>query len=111
MTTVKKKNQKITSFNLMKPFCLVQIIILKVTTFLILLFSMQNILSIVAEKNHNKMEPYKRKLDLTLPDFLSDWVCYIIKLEKFLGCAPFVALCLLPFIVIPPPPPPFFFQD
>ena len=73
-------------------------IISKVTVFLILLFCMQNILSIVADMKKTKLqlcafrkelkkryeiEAHNQKLKLTLPDFLSDWAYYkpIIMLE------------------------------
>ena len=73
-------------------------IILKVTVFLILLFCMQNILSIVADMNklnlsyvhlerswkkRYEIEAHNQKLKLTLPDFLSNWAYYkpIIMLE------------------------------
>ena len=73
-------------------------IILKVTMFLILLFCMQNISSMVADmkkikpqlcafrkesKKRYEIEAHNQKLKLTLPDFLSNWAFYkpIIMLE------------------------------
>ena len=72
-------------------------IILKVTMFLILLFCLQNILSIVADmkksnllcafrkelKKRYEIKAHNQKLKLTLPDFLSNWAYYkpIIILE------------------------------
>ena len=73
-------------------------IILKVTVLLILLFCMQNILSIVADikkikpqlcafrkvlKKRYEIEAHNQKLKLTVPDFLSDWAYYkpVIMLE------------------------------
>ena len=79
-------------------------IILKVTMLLILLFCLQNILSLVADmkksnrsyvhlerswrrrrkkKKMYEIEACNQTLKLTLPDFLSDWACYkpIIMLE------------------------------
>ena len=79
-------------------------IILKVTVFLILLFCMQKILSIVADmkkkkkkkkkkpwlcafrkelKKRYEIEAHNQKLKLTLPNFLSNWAYYkpIIMLE------------------------------
>ena len=63
-------------------------LILKVTVFLILLFCMQNILSIIADmkpqlcafrkelKKRYEIEAHNQKLKLTLPDFLSNWAYY-----------------------------------
>ena len=73
-------------------------IIFKVAMFLILLFCMQNILSIDADmkksnlsyvhlerswKKRYEIQAHNQKLKLTLPDFLSNWAYYkpIIMLE------------------------------
>ena len=82
-----------------KISCSVQMIILKVTMFLILLFCMQNMLSIVADMKKSNLgyvhlerswrrkkyeiEAHNQKLKLTLPDFVSIWADYkpVIMLE------------------------------
>ena len=79
-----------TSNSMKKLSCSGQMIILKVTMFLILLFCMPNILFIVADMKMKKIKPqlcvfrkelkkryeieaHNQKLKLTLPDFLSNW--------------------------------------
>ena len=100
-----------------KLSCSVQMIILKVTMFFyfIILYAKYFIYRCRYEKIKPQLCAFRKelkkryeiaahiqKLKLTLPDFLSNWAYYkpIIMLEQFLGCAPFVALCLLPYIVL-----------